>query len=406
MKIAQINVASYGSTGRIMCQIQERALAEGYEARSYFGRGNIPDAKGEYTRIESEASVLWHVVKARLFDKMGHGSKLATNQLVKLLKEEKPDIIHLHNLHGYYINIKILFKYLRKSGAKLLWTLHDCWAFTGGCAYFTECGCEKWKTGCESCGQKHVYPKSYIDRSSKEYALKKKLFTGIPGLTLTTPSQWLAELVSASFLGEYPVHVVYNGIDTENFRPFGAETDTGTKGKLGIAPDCSMILGVANVWDERKRLSALIELAKDFQDKNAKVVVVGLNEKQKAALPEGIIGITRTENARQLAKLYSAADVFVSTSVEESFSLVVGEALACGTPVVCADGGGCNELVGDGVGIVVPRDDREALYRAVSGILESKEAFSAGCRKRCVENYSREAMVDGYIEVYKKIYEQ
>lgn len=406
MKIAQINVASYGSTGRIMCQIQERALAEGYEARSYFGRGNIPAAEGEYTKIESEISVLWHAAKARFFDKTGHGSKIATNQLVKLLKEEKPDIIHLHNIHGYYINIKILFKYLRKSGAKLLWTLHDCWAFTGGCAYFTECGCEKWKTGCEGCGQKHAYPKSYIDRSPKEYALKKKLFTGIPGMALTTPSQWLAGLVSVSFMKEYPVYVVYNGIDTGTFRPFGTETDAETKKKLGIDPDCAMILGVANVWDERKRLSALVELAKDFRDKPAKVVVVGLNEKQKKVLPEGIIGITRTENAEQLAKLYSAADVFVSTSVEESFSLVVGEALACGTPVVCADGGGCNELIGDGVGLVVPRDDRNALLKAVSEILKENGTFSANCRKRCVENYSREAMVDGYIEVYKKIYEQ
>ncbi len=406
MKIAQINVASYGSTGRIMCQIQERALAEGYEAESYFGRGNIPHAEGKYTKIESQVSVLWHVAKAKMFDKMGYGSKFATKRLVRLLKAKKPDIIHLHNLHGYYINIKILFKYLRKSDAKILWTLHDCWAFTGGCAYFLESGCEKWKTGCENCGQKNVYPQSYIDRSDKVYEFKKKLFTGIPGMALTTPSKWLAGLVSESFMREYPVYVVYNGIDTETFRPFGNETDTATKGKLGIAPDCAMILGVANVWDARKRLSALVGLAKDFQDKNAKVVVVGLNEKQKAALPEGIIGITRTQNAQQLAKLYSAADVFVSTSVEESFSLVIGEALACGTPVVCADGGGCNELVDGGVGIVVPRDDRRELFRAVSEIMEKRLEFSAGCRKRCVENYSREAMVDGYIEVYREIYER
>ncbi len=406
MKIAQINVASYGSTGRIMCQIQTRALEEGYAAQSYFGRGSVPAEAGKYTKIEGNISVLWHGIKARMFDKMGHGSKAATNKLVKLLKEEKPDIIHLHNLHGYYINIKILFKYLHKCEARVLWTLHDCWAFTGGCAYFLECGCQKWRLGCENCGQKYVYPKSYIDRSPKEYALKKKLFTGISGMTLTAPSKWLAGLASESFLKEYPVHVVYNGIDTETFRPFDHETNIATKGKLGISPDCAMILGVANMWDERKRLSALVELAKDFQNQNVKIVVVGLNEKQQSALPAGMIGITRTQNVEQLAKLYSAADVFVSTSVEESFSLVVGEALACGTPVVCVDGGGCNELIGDGVGIVVPRDDRTALFKAVSEMLEKNAVFSAGCRKRCVENYSREAMVNGYIEVYKNIYEQ
>ena len=403
MKIAQINVASYGSTGRIMCQIQEKALSEGYEAQSFYGRGCSPRAEGIYTRIEGRASIFWHAVKARLFDKMGHGSKIATKRLVKRLQKEKPDIIHLHNLHGYYINIKILFKFLPKSGAKIVWTLHDCWAFTGGCAYFLECGCEQWKRGCRQCSQKHVYPQSYIDKSKTEYELKKKLFTGIPNMTVTTPSRWLARLVSQSFMKEYPLRVVYNGIHVNTFRPFRQEIDCATKGRLGIPSDFAMILGVANVWDERKRLSSLVELSRDLKDQNARVVVVGLSEKQKTMLPQGMIGITRTQNAEQLARLYSAAEVFVSTSVEESFSLVVGEALACGTPVVCVDGGGCSELIDDTVGIVVPRDNRDSLFRAVQTLIGKKEAFSDSCRKRCVENYSCDSMVNGYIEVYKSI---
>ena len=405
MKLAQINVASYGSTGRIMCQIQERALAEGYEAHSYFGRGNIPQGPGTYTRIEGMTSVLWHVAKGRLFDKMGHGSTVATRKLVGLLREEQPDIVHLHNLHGYYLNLDNLFGYLRESGVKVVWTLHDCWAFTGGCAYFLECGCDQWKTACRTCSQTHVFPKRYIDRSAREYDWKKELFTGLPNVMLTAPSQWLADLARQSFLKDYPVRVVHNGIDTETFQPLPPEEQAAVKAKLGMASDGKMILGVANMWDARKRLDAMITLAEDMKDE-ATVVAVGLSEKQKANLPEGMIGITRTENVNELARLYGAADVFVSTSVEESFSLVVAEAMACGTPIVCVDGGGCKELIEDGVGLVVPRDDRQALKEAVQAVLIRREDFAASCRKRCVENYSRDRMVDGYIEVYKTIYEQ
>ena len=406
MKIAQINVASYGSTGRIMRQIRERADQQGYEIRCYFGRGDYPDGHGQYIKIEGKASVLCHGLKARLFDKMGHGSKRATEKLVKQLQAQRPDVIHLHNLHGYYLHIPTLFAYLRTSGIPVVWTLHDCWAFTGGCAYFLDCGCEKWMKGCGKCPQKNAYPKRLVDRSDREYVWKKSLFTGLSDLTLTTPSAWLAELAGRSFLRDYPVEVVSNGIDTGVFHPISRQEQAAVREKWGISPKVKMILGVANVWDARKRLSAMITLAEDLKDEAACIVAVGLSDRQKAALPEGMIGITRTENAAELADLYAAADLFVSTSVEESFSLVVAEALACGTPVVCVDGGGCRELIDDNVGLVVPRDDRKALLEVVRALLGKKEAVSSLCRERCVTHYSRERMVDGYMEVYKRIYER
>ncbi len=404
MKIVQINVASYGSTGRIMYQVQEKSLSEGYDSLSFFGRGNAPEGDFVTERMTGNASVAWHGIKARFFDKMGHASYFSTKKLVKRLKAEKPDIVHLHNLHGYFINLKVLFKYLKESKVQVVWTMHDCWPITGGCAYFLECGCDKWKEGCNKCSQTHFYPKRYIDKSKREYNFKKKLFTGLENLTITTPSNWLADIVKKSFMKDYPVKVVYNGINVDVFKPYGAETDTKTREWLGISENGKMILGVANVWDERKRMASLLKLAVDLKEQNVSIVIVGLSEKQKEALPEGIIGITRTQNQEQLARIYSAADVFVSTSVEESFSLVVGEAMASGTPIVCVDGGGCSELISDEIGIVVPRDDREALKEAVGKILAENKDFTEACRNRCVENYSCQAMVDGYMSVYREIY--
>ncbi len=404
MKIVQINVASYGSTGRIMYQIQEKAISEGFEAMSFYGRGSKPDVEGSSEKIGDQISVGLHAFRARFFDKMGHGSVMNTKKLVKKLKAIKPDVVHLHNLHGYYINLKVLFKYLKESGIQVVWTLHDCWPITGGCAYFLECGCDKWKEGCYKCTQTDMYPKRYVDKSKREYIFKKKLFRSLENLTITTPSAWLGEVVSHSFMNDYPVKVVHNGINIDVFKPFDQEIIKTTREWLGIPEDGKMILGVANIWDERKRMSALLKLAVDLKDQNVKVVIVGLSDKQKAALPEGIVGITRTQNQDQLARIYAAADVFVSASVEESFSLVVGEAMACGTPIVCVDGGGCKELISDDIGIVVPRDDREALKEAVGKILSDPRDFTEACRNRCVENYSCKAMVEGYMNVYREIY--
>ena len=404
MKIAQINVTGNGSTGRIMCQIQKKALSEGFDCVSFFGRGSAPSGEGRFVRTGGDAGVYAHVIKARLFDKMGHGSASATRRLVKTLENENPDIIHLHNIHGYYINIDILFDYLKNCGKKIVWTLHDCWAMTGGCAYFLDAGCDKWKTGCYECTQKNKYPKAFVDKSAREYAIKKNLFTGVPNMILTTPSDWLTGLAGESFLKEYRCITVHNGIDTSVFKPFGDDAAAETKKKYGIPADAKLILGVANVWDDRKRLNMMVELASRIADEHTKVMAVGLSEKQAASLPKNIIGITRTENAEELAKLYSAADVFVSTSVEESFSLVVGEAMAAGTPIVCVDGGGCRELISDETGIVVPRDDIEKLTAAVSALIDKKPEMTAACRKRCEENFSLDIMTDGYMKVYREIY--
>ena len=404
MKIAQINVTGNGSTGRIMCQISAKAKEEGFDTVAYFGRGAAPRGEGRYEKIDGDLHIYLHVLKARLFDKTGHGSVGATKKLVALLKTENPDIIHLHNIHGYYLNIKIIFDYLKTSGKKVVWTLHDCWAMTGGCAYFLNAGCDKWKTGCFGCPSKNQYPKSFVDKSKREYAFKKDTFTGVKDMILTTPSDWLHELVKESFLKDYETVTVHNGIDVDKFGPQGAEKDLETKKKYGIDENTKIILGVASVWDDRKRLNMMVALADKLKDENVQVVTVGLSQAQADALPKNVLGITRTENIDELVNLYSAAEVFVSTSVEESFSLVVGEAMATGTPIVCVDGGGCKELISDEIGIVVPRDDIEKLTSSVKALLGKKSEMTAACRERCINNYSQTKMVDGYMKVYKEIY--
>ncbi len=148
-------------------------------------------------KIGNKISLGYHLIITRLFDAHGLGSICETRKLIRRIKEYQPDVVNLHNIHGYYINYKLLFKYLKEANIPVVWTLHDCWPFTGHCAYFDLAGCEKWKTGCEACPQKSSYPKSiWLDRSKKNYELKKDLFAGLAeNLTIVTPSAWLAELV-------------------------------------------------------------------------------------------------------------------------------------------------------------------------------------------------------------------
>ena len=403
MKVAQVNVSDFGSTGRIMLQIRDRLKKEGHECICFYGRGREPDASDKVL-MEGKMSVYCHAAKARLFDKMGHGSTAATKKLVERLEQEKPDILHLHNIHGYYLDMRVLFDWIKKTDIKTVWTLHDCWAFTGGCAYFLDCGCEKWRTGCRSCPQTGNYPKRYSDHCDREYELKKGLFNGVGHMILTTPSEWMAGLVKQSFLSPYEVIAVPNGIDTGVFYPRNDEERLEARKKLGISDKDKMVLAVANVWDERKRLGAFEQLAKALEPRGVKSVVVGVTEAQKKDLSGAVTALTRTENQQQLAELYSAADLFVSTSVEESFSLVVAEALASGTPVVTADGGGCSELISEDTGLIVPRDDGEALLKAAEQILFDGKDYTGACRDRCLNNYSLDHMLDGYMEVYGRLY--
>lgn len=363
MRILMINVVcGIRSTGRICTDLADALAEQGHEVKIAYGRENVPDKYQKYAvRIGTDLDVKLHGVKARLFDKTGFGSVGATKRFIEWVKEYDPDVIHLHNVHGYYINIEILFNYLKTCGKKILWTLHDCWAFTGHSAYCDAINCTKWKTGCGKCPNLKEYPKSYYDNSVSNWNKKKQLMTGIPNMTIITPSHWLAGLVKESFLAEYPVKVIHNGIDTDVFKP----TENDFKEFYGIK-DKFMLLGAATAWNDMKGLSDFVKLSSMLDD-HYKIVLVGLTEKQISDLPKSIIGLKKTSSIKELAKIYSAADLYLNLSYCESFSLTNVEAQLCGTPIITYNSGGCVETAGK-TNNIVERGDLEAIVKEIYGL--------------------------------------
>ncbi|MDE6441359.1 MAG: glycosyltransferase, partial [Clostridia bacterium] len=357
MKIVQINsVCGVGSTGRICTGIAEVAQRNGYECIIAYGRMDAPKKYKEISyHIESNFGVKIHALKSRLFGKTGTYSKKSTKRFLKWLDEYKPDILHLHNLHGYYINVPMLFDYIKERNIRIIWTLHDCWSFTGHCAYFDEDKCTKWQDGCSKCYDRKEYPKSFCDDSKPMHILKKQLFTGVNDMCIVTPSQWLADLVNKSFLNEYEIKVINNGIDLNTFKP----SDSDFRSKYNSA-NKFILLGVASVWDSRKGLEVFIELSKRLDDKY-QIVLVGVDNKTQKNLPENIIVIQRTESAAELAEIYSAADLFVNPTKLENFPTVNIESLACGTPVLTFQTGGSIEIIDESCGTSVKKNDVEAL---------------------------------------------
>lgn len=362
MKILMINsVCGIKSTGRICTDLAVELEKQGHEVKIAYGRENVPEQFQKYAiRIGSEWDVRFHGIKARLFDAMGLGSKEATQKFIDWVEEFNPDIIHLHNIHGYYINIEILFKYLKKCKKKIIWTLHDCWTFTGHCAYFDYYGCNKWESGCKGiCACKKDYPATLLlSRAEENYQIKKSLFTGINNLTIVTPSQWLASLVKKSFLSEYNVKVIHNGVNTDVFKP----TPSEIKSIYSIG-NKKIILGVASIWDRRKGLGTFIELSKQIED-DYKIILIGLNKEQIKKLPNTIIGIERTNSTKELAEFYSAADVFLNPTLEDNYPTTNIEAIACGTPVISFDTGGSGESA-IFYGSVVKKGDITAIIQEI-----------------------------------------
>ena len=362
MKYLFINsVAGVGSTGRIAADKCRELMREGHDCVLAYGRtcGNCDDITT--VRIGGDLDFKIHGVMNRIFDNHGFNSAAATKRFLKWVRDYDPDVIWLHNIHGYYIHVGLLFEYLRFSGKKIIWTLHDCWSFTGHCAYFDYVGCSKWKTGCEKCPQKKNYPASLlVDGSRENYESKKYHFTGIPNLTLQVPSQWLADRVRAGFLGEYPVEVVYNTVNREVFRP----TPSDFREKHDLR-DKRILLGVANIWEERKGLKDFVALAKLLDDRY-KIVLVGLTPEQSRNLPSNMLCLPRTDNICQLVEIYSAADYYINPSVEETFGMTTLEALYCGTIPIVYQGTACEEIVREFGGVAVP-SGAENIYRAVCG---------------------------------------
>ncbi len=380
MKILMINsVCGRGSTGRICTDIAEMLEKEGHECKIAYGRASVPQKYQKYAvRIGNELGVNIHAALSRIFDDCGFHSHFATKKFVRWVKEYNPDIIHLHNLHGYYLNLEILFDYLRTCGKKIIWTLHDCWAFTGHCCYFSFVGCDKWKRQCGHCVQKKAYPKSMlVDNSRRNFEKKKQLFTGIPNLTIVTPSKWLAGLVKESFLKDYPIKVIHNGIDLNVFKP----TSSNFRERYNLE-NKKIILGVASVWDDRKGFKDFLKLS-ELIDDNTRIVLVGVNDKQIKLLPPKIIGIRRTNSTKELAEIYTAADVFFNPTYEDNYPTVNLEAQACGTPVITYNTGGSIESVPKEN--VIRRGDVFYIFKLVENI-ENRHIIS-NKRKSTIKDY-------------------
>ena len=368
MKIVFVNsVCGIGSTGRICGELSKEYEAQGHTCKIAYGRvDTVPEEYKKYAvRIGTPLGVKLHAAFCRIFDNHGLASYLDTKKFIKWLDGYKPDMLWLHNIHGYYINYKLLFNWIKaQPNLEVKWTLHDCWAFTGHCSYFSEVKCYKWETQCKACPQKHNYPTSILcDNSRGNFKAKKSAFCGVKNMTIYTPSLWLKNLVERSFLKEYPIEVLYNKVDKNIFKP--RESDFRKKHNL---EDKKIVLGAASVWEERKGLSTFYYLAKEL-DSSYKVVLVGLTPQQIAALPENILGLPRTNSMEELAEIYSAADVFVNPSKEETFGLTSVEALYCGTKAIVYKDTACEEIAQKYGGIVVEQS-AEAVYDAIKSLEE------------------------------------
>jgi glycosyltransferase involved in cell wall biosynthesis len=393
MRILQINsVYGVGSTGRIVKDISELLIEKGYESYVAYGCGTVHAAN--IYRMESKFYQKINILKTRMFGKHGFYNKIATCKLIRWIDTVNPDVIHLHNIHGHYINIEILFKYLKKIDKPIIWTLHDCWSFTGHCSHFDYVQCDKWKMGCFDCPQKREYPDSWIfDRSKIAWRSKKKLITDLDKIMIITPSRWLSELVKQSFLKKYPVQVVSNGIELQVFEP-----KKGNILKENGLDNKKVVLCVAGQWNERKGLFLLNELSKKIHS-DYRLVVVGVEKKQDKNLNDNIITIYKTNNINELAELYSRADFFVNLTLEDNFPTVNLEALACGTPVITFETGGSPESINEKCGKIVEKGNVDAIVEAINE-MEGND-YTEECIKQA-ENYDKKERFSEYINLYNE----
>lgn len=400
--LLQINsVANWGSTGRIAEEIGQVAMAAGWRSIIAYGRGN-PTSKSELIRIGSDFDVNWHGLESRLLDNHGLASRCATRKFIKQIDEIKPDIIHLHNIHGYYLNYPLLFDYLKRKDIPVVWTFHDCWPLTGHCSHFDLCGCDRWKSVCHECSQKNEYPKSVLfDNSKSNYQLKKKHFTSLGDkLTLVPVSYWLEGILKQSFFKDSTIHTIHNGVDLSVFKPAVTQGDFRTKYHIEKK---FMAVACASSWTQRKGLSDYIELSKIIGDKYA-LVLVGLSEKQITALPDNIIGIPKTNSIGELVKIYSTADVVLNLSYEETLGMTTIEGMACGTPSIIYNCTASPELIDEHTGYVVNKGNIAGIFEKMQEIKEKgKLYYSSACRKRTQDIFNQSAQCKEYIALYQRV---
>ena len=400
-KLLQINItANWGSHGRIAEDIGVLAQEKGWESYIAYGR-HANSSQSTLIKIGNMFDEYIHGIQSRLLDNHGLASKKTTLKLVQEIDRIKPDMIHLHNIHGYYLNYPILFQYLAKSNIPVVWTLHDCWPITGHCAYFTYVQCDKWKDGCKNCNHINTYPISYLrQRSALNYKCKKESFTQCKSMTVVPVSRWLADIIDQSFLNKYPIRMIHNGIDLNVFSGRERQTDI-----LAQYKDKHIILGVNSKWDSRKGFKDFIKL-RNLLDSRYLIVLVGLPEQQIKGLPEGVIGIRRTNNISELADYYAAATVFVNPTYEDNFPTTNIEAMACGTPVITYQTGGSPESIVEGkTGFVVPYGNVEVLADTIQNLAQSDQLLTMRetCRQHSEKFYNKNQCYQKYFDLYNTL---
>ncbi len=399
MKVVEINSVFNGSTGKIMMGIASVAHNNGIEA--YCCATGIPNTTldAKYTfQIGNKYTRRIHSLLSYVDGQPDLHSSISTRKLINYLERINPDIIHLHNLHGFFIDIELLFSYIKKSEASVVWTLHDCWPFTGRCPYFDLLKCDLWENGCLHCNYpKEWYPRTIRNVSGQMWIKKRQLFTGIKELTIVTPSEWMSHLVHRSFLKDYPVKVINNGIDLSVFKATASEFRTKHECR-----DKYILLGVAFDWGKRKGLDVFIELSRRLNPSIFQIVLVGTNNDIDRTLPRSIISIHRTNNQEELAEIYSAANLFINPTREDNYPTVNMESIACGTPVLTFETGGSQEIVDEMTGSIVKCDDINALEKEIYRIHQLQPFSSKNCQNRAAK-FDMKDRFEEYSDLYKAI---
>ena len=405
-KLLQINpvIRTNTSTGRIMQEIGELAMANGWDSYIAYsgGRDGIKPCKSKLLPVGGKLSVAVHGLWTRLTDRHGLASWCATRKFIQEIETLKPDVIHIHNIHGYFLNYKMLFEYLEKVDIPVIWTVHDCWLYTGHCYYYSSVGCDKWQTGCGNCPQQKAFPTSwFVDASKMNYQDKDKSFNSIKDkLTIVPVSEWIRGEMSSSFLKDCRFQVIHNGIDLDVFDVQPDDKTVREKYNLGTK---KIILGLASIWCKEKGWDDFVEMS-GMLNEDEVIVMVGVSEEQMKRLPSNVVAIRRTENVRQLAELYSAATAFVNPTWQDNYPTVNLEAIACGTPVVTYRTGGSIEAVTEKTGFVVEQGDVKGLLEAVRRIAErGKVQYTADCRAYALANFRKEDRYADYLKLYENI---
>ena len=395
-KLLQIGSSlNCGAPGKIAEQIGLLAISRGWDVYMAHGVRHSNPSQLKTIPMVTPHEERVHALYSLLLDRHGLGPDGKTKQLVEWIKEHKPDIIHLHNIHGYFLNYKTLFEYLATRDIPVVWTFHDFWPITGHCAHFDYNGCYKWRTTCSDCKFHREYPCSVIDRSKRNYLLKKQLFTGLSNVTLVPVSNWVGSFLSQSFLKKYPIHGIYNGVDTKMFFPRTSDI----KSRLGLEKKF-VLLGVASPWGAMKGLDDYKQLRKNLNNQFA-IVMVGLSKKQIKDLPLGIVGIERTQNQDELAEYYSMADSTLNLSYQETFGMTTIEGMACGTPGIVYNKTASPELVTPETGIIVEPGNINNIVSAIYEIKENgKQFYTKQCRERVIKHFDKDKCFEEYIDLY------